>query len=68
MIFNSFSFILFLIIFLIIYWNLSLKLRLVLIFLSSLIFYGFWKIEFIPLLLFTVLTNFYLSKKFSKQN
>lgn len=63
MIFNSFSFILFLIIFLIIYWNLSLKLRLVLIFLSSLIFYGFWKIEFIPLLLFTVLTNFYLSKK-----
>ena len=63
MIFNSFSFLIFFIIFLILYWTLNLKLRLILIFFSSLLFYGFWRIDFIPLLLFSVLVDFYASKK-----
>ncbi len=63
MIFNSFSFLIFFIIFLILYWNLNLKLRLILIFFSSLLFYGFWRIDFIPLLLFSVLVDFFASKK-----
>tara|TARA_Y100001936_G_scaffold252031_1_gene310163 strand:+ start:1396 stop:2853 length:1458 start_codon:yes stop_codon:yes gene_type:complete len=63
MIFNSFSFLIFFIIFLILYWALNLKLRLILIFFSSLLFYGFWRIDFIPLLLFSVLVDFFASKK-----
>ena len=63
MIFNSFSFLIFLVIFLLLYWNLNLKFRLLLIFVSSLIFYGFWRIEFIPLLLFSVFVDFFISKK-----
>ena len=63
MIFNSFSFLIFFIIFLILYWTLNLKLRLILIFFSSLLFYGFWRIDFIPLLLFSVLVDFFASKK-----
>ena len=63
MIFNSFSFLIFFIIFLILYWTLNLKLRLILIFFSSLVFYGFWRIDFIPLLLFSVLVYFFASKK-----
>ena len=63
MIFNSFSFLIFFIIFLILYWTLNLKLRLILIFFSSLLFYSFWRIDFIPLLLFSVLVDFFASKK-----
>ena len=63
MIFNSFSFIFFLILVLIFYWNFNLKNRLYLIFFSSLIFYGFWKIEFIPVLLFSIFIDFFASKK-----
>ena len=63
MIFNSFSFIFFLTLVLISYWNFNLKNRLLLIFFSSLIFYGFWKIEFIPILLFSIFIDFFASKK-----
>ena len=63
MIFNSFSFLIFLTIFLLLYWSLNLKFRLILIFISSLIFYGFWRIDFIPLLLFSVFVDFFASKK-----
>ena len=63
MIFNSFSFLIFLTIFLLLYWSLNLKFRLILIFISSLLFYGFWRIDFIPLLLFSVFVDFFASKK-----
>ena len=63
MIFNSFSFLIFLTVFLLLYWSLNLKFRLILIFISSLIFYGFWRIDFIPLLLFSVFVDFFASKK-----
>jgi D-alanyl-lipoteichoic acid acyltransferase DltB (MBOAT superfamily) len=61
MIFNSFSFLIFLTIFLFAYWNLNRKNRLYLIFISSLLFYSFWRIEFIFLILFSVLVDYYAS-------
>ena len=61
MIFNSFSYLIFLTIFLFGYWSLNRKNRLYLIFISSLLFYGFWRIEFIFLMLFSVLVDYYAS-------
>ncbi|RMG32834.1 MAG: MBOAT family protein, partial [Methanobacteriota archaeon] len=58
MIFNSVSFLLFLAIIIPLYWVLPKSPRLWLIFLSSLVFYGFWRIEFIPLMLFSTLVDF----------
>ena len=63
MIFNSLTylFLLFSIVFL--FWNFSKKLRFYLVFLSSLIFYGFWKFEFIILLLFSTLSDWLISNQ-----
>ena len=61
MIFNSFTFLIFLAIFLFGYWFLGRKKRLLLIFCASLVFYGFWRLEFVFLLLFSVLVNYYSS-------
>ena len=63
MIFNSFTFLIFLFIVLILYWNSNSLLRLKILFAASIIFYGFWRIEFIPLLLFSIFVNYYASKK-----
>ena len=63
MIFNSLTylFLLFSVVFL--FWNFSQKLRFYLVFLSSLIFYGFWKFEFIILLLFSTLSDWLISNQ-----
>jgi D-alanyl-lipoteichoic acid acyltransferase DltB (MBOAT superfamily) len=63
MIFNSFVFLIFLVIFLLGYWSFDRKNRLILIFIASLLFYGFWRVEFLFLLLFTIFVN-YLSSIF----
>ena len=51
MLFNSLTYLLFLLVVVMLYWSFSCRARQFLIFLSSLIFYGFWKIEFLALLL-----------------
>lgn len=61
MIFNSITFILFLIIVVSLYWILNQKSRYILLFLSSLIFYGFWKYEYILLLLISSLNDYFIS-------
>ena len=61
MIFNSFTFLFFLIIFLLSYWFLNKNSRLFLVFFSSLLFYGFWRLEFIFLVLFSITVNYYSS-------
>ncbi len=66
MIFNSLTFLLFLLFFTILYWILKDKYRLALVFLSSLIFYGFWKIEFLLLILFSTFLDFEISKRLDK--
>ncbi len=59
MIFNSVTYILFLVIIVLLYWGLPNRLKIWLIFLASIIFYGFWKVEFVSLMLISA-TNDYL--------
>lgn len=63
MIFNSFTFIIFLFIFTIIYWSLDNNKNIYLIFFSSLIFYGFWRLDFLILLIISLVFNFIISFK-----
>jgi alginate O-acetyltransferase complex protein AlgI len=64
-IFNSLTYILLLFVVIILYWSLPYKARLILIFISSLIFYGFWKISFIPILLISVIIDWWVAQKMS---
>ena len=66
MIFNSLTYLLFLLIVITFYWLLPYRARLILIFSASLIFYGFWKINFIPVLLISVIVDWWVSQKMLK--
>jgi len=66
MIFNSLSYILLLFLVVIFYWLLPYRARLILIFTSSLVFYGFWKIAFIPILLISVFIDWWIAQKIYK--
>ncbi len=68
MVFNSLTYLLLLTIVVTSFWFLSQKARYFLIFFSSLIFYGFWRIDFIPLLLLSTFTDWWLSQKIYKSN
>ncbi len=60
--FNSLTFITFLICIYIFYWLFNKpNFQKYLILFSSLIFYSFWRIEFLPLLIFSVLANYYFA-------
>lgn len=63
MIFNSLTYILFLLIVIPLYWVMPQRQRLWLIFIASLIFYGFWRVEFIFIMLITPLVDYYLAHK-----
>jgi alginate O-acetyltransferase complex protein AlgI len=63
MIFNSVTFILFLVATVILYWTLPNRLKIWLIFLSGLVFYGFWRVEFIPVMLLTAFTDYFIALK-----
>ena len=63
MIFNSVTFIIFLISIVVIYWLLEHQKRSYLIFFSSLLFYSFWRIEFLPLLLLSTSIDWIIAKK-----
>ena len=58
MIFNSLTYFLLLVLVVFFYWVLPYKARLLLIFSSSLVFYGFWRIEFIPVMLASVIVDY----------
>ncbi|MBF0268000.1 MAG: MBOAT family protein [Alphaproteobacteria bacterium] len=58
MIFNSVSFILFLAAFTSLWWMLPERPRHWLIFLGSLLFYGFWRVEFVAVLLLSMSTDY----------
>lgn len=66
MIFNSLTYIFFIFSVATIYWCIPTKPRLYLIFIASLVFYGFWKIEFIPVMLFSVITDYLIALKIYK--
>ncbi len=58
MIFNSVTFLLFLAIAAGLYWLLPRRPRLWMIFLASLTFYGFWRVEFLPVMLASTLVDY----------
>ncbi len=71
MIFNSLTYLSLLIIVVSLYWILPYRARLLLIFSSSLIFYGFWRIEFLPVLLLSTIVDWTVAKRMqgkSEQN
>ena len=63
MVFNSLTYICMLIISFGIYWNIFHKNKTKIIFLLSLIFYGFWRVEFIFLILLSVLIDYFVALK-----
>jgi alginate O-acetyltransferase complex protein AlgI len=68
MIFNSVTYLLFLLIVVALFWLLPRKPRLIIIFLSSIIFYGFWRVEFIPVMLLSVVTDYIAAIKISQSS
>ena len=61
MIFNSLTYFVLLFSVVLLYWLLPYRTRLLLIFSSSLIFYGFWRVEFIPVMLISVIVDYIVS-------
>ena len=61
MIFNSVTFLFFLVIVVALYWVLPRLMRLTLIALASLTFYGFWRIEFVPVMMLSVIVDYVVS-------
>ena len=61
MLFNSVTFLLFLTVVVVLYWTLPRRARLWMLFLSSLAFYGFWRVEFVPVMLASALTDYWVS-------
>lgn len=62
MLFNSLTYLLFLGVVVVIYWQLPNQGRLWLIFFASCLFYGFWRVEFVPLLLFSAFMDYFLAR------
>jgi len=58
MIFNSFTYLVFLALAVVLYWILPRILRLVLLLSASVIFYGFWNFYFVPLLFVSILVDY----------
>lgn len=66
MIFNSATYLVFLVVTVCLYWTLPQRLRLWMIFLSSIMFYGFWRIQFIPVMLFSVAVDYFAALGISR--
>ena len=63
MIFNSVTFLIFLLFVVCFYWNLEGRTRQVFLFSFSMIFYGFWRFDFVPLIIFSILVDFFIAQK-----
>lgn len=61
--FNSITFLLFLFIVVVTYYNLNQRSRLILLLISSFIFYSFWNWKFSSLLIISGLTDYFISQK-----
>ncbi len=66
MIFNSITFLLFLVIVICLYWLLPRNIRNWMVFLSSLLFYGFWKWEFLSIVLLSTFTDYFVALELGK--
>lgn len=65
MIFNSLTYLLLLTIVVTFYWILPYRARLLLIFLASIVFYGFWRVEFLPVLMLSVVVDWWVALRMS---
>ncbi len=65
MIFNSFTYLIFLPLVVVAYWQLPRRGRHALLFGSSLLFYGFWRFDYLLLLLATITIDFYCALRIS---
>ena len=65
MIFNSLTYLLLLTVVVSLYWVLPYRARLLLIFMASLTFYSFWRVEFLPILLLSALVDWYVAQRMS---
>ena len=63
MIFNSLTYLVLLFTVVLLYWVLPYRARLALVFISSLTFYAFWRIEFLPVMLISVLVDYFVAKQ-----
>lgn len=61
MFFNSLSYLVFLAVVFILYWQIPRRMGRWWLLLASIIFYGFWKIEFLCLIVFSAFVDFYVS-------
>lgn len=68
MIFNSLTFLLFLLVVVSLSWILPRTPRLWMLFFASITFYGFWRLEFVLLLLTSVIIDYYLALAIYKTN
>jgi len=70
MLFNSFEFlfIFFPILFILFYFVVPTKYKMVLLLLGSYIFYGYWNYNFLPLVIFSSFCDYYLGKKIYESN
>lgn len=69
MLFNSITYLTFLVLVVLVCWALPKKVRLWLMLIASLAFYGFWRIEFLLLISFSALVDFWFSLRiYDEQN
>ena len=68
MVFNSITYLVLLFSVVFLFWNFTYQLRFYLIFISSLVFYGFWRIEFIILLLFSTTADWWIAIQIEKNS
>ena len=68
MIFNSLTYLLLLFSVVLLYWILPYRSRLLLIFTASLTFYGFWRIEFVPVMLLSVIVDYIVALRMPRSS
>lgn len=66
MIFNSLTFVIFLFLSVIIYWMLTIRSRPMFLFIGSLVFYGFWRIDFIPVMMLSTIVDYFVARELGK--
>lgn len=68
MIFNSLTYLLFLCVVVVLFWVAPRNLKLSIVFVASIIFYGFWKIEFVALMLISALVDYTAALNISRSS
>lgn len=68
MLFNSITFLVFLTVVTLLFWITNVRTRTIILFIASITFYGFWRWDFVPLMLFSTLIDYLVSKAIYNTN